>query len=225
MRGKMKKTIETLQFVIPFLEPYPYWVKTLIAIWILLTAIIVLALLFPPKNISLGDSKGGNPEMKKPKGEIHQTATGNNNVQLGTTGDNSPIIIDDRTGLVPRQIPPGTSFQALLPFSGTKVYLHWRSDDNESVTFKNDLLKYLNASQWKVTSSAGHVADDSFQNVILDLNANLNENDKALLAANALKKFLDAQRIDTTIYKRTDNHLSNDEMYIRIGSVRPDNTK
>lgn len=163
--------------------------------------------------------------MTKPKGDLRQTAFGNNSVQVGTTGDNSPILFDNRTGLVPRQIPPGTSFQALLSFAGTKAYLHWRSDDNESVTFKNNLLEFLNASKWQVTSSAGHVADDSFQNVILDLNANLNDNDKALLAANALKNILDAQRIETTIYKRPDNHLSNNEMYIRIGSLHQDNLK
>ena len=215
----MKKIIETLQVVIPFIEPYPNWVKILIGIWILLTAIIILALIFSQKNIYLGDSKDGRLEMEKTKGEIQQTAIGNNNVQVGTTGNNSPIIIDNRTGFVPRQIPPGTSFQSLLPFSGTKVYLHWRSDDNESVAFKNNLLEYLNAAQWKVTSSAGHGDDDSFQNVIFDLNANLNDNDKALLAANALKNILDAQRIKTTILKRPDNHLSNDEMYIRIGSL------
>lgn len=96
MRGKMDKIIKTLQVIIPFIEPYPYWVKTLIGIWVLLSAIVVVALLFAPKNISHGDSKGGKQEIKKLTGEIHQTAIGNNNVQLGTTGDNSPIIIDNR---------------------------------------------------------------------------------------------------------------------------------
>jgi len=168
---------------------------------------------------------GGKPEMKKPKGDIHQTAIGDGNIQLGTTGDNSPIVLDNRTGLVPREIPPGTSFQALLPFVGTKVYVHWRSDDNEAVTFKDNLSGFLNAAQWKVTANTAHGSDDSFHNLVLELNANLTDNDKALLAANALKNILDALRIETAIHTRSDNPLSSDEMYIRIGSLRQNNPK
>ena len=221
----MRKLMELLQVAIGFIEPYPCWVKSIVGIWVLLTAIMIEALLFTRSNRSLDDSVGGKPGMKKPKGDIHQTAIGDNNLQVGTTGNNSPILFDNRTGLVPRQIARGTSFQSLLPFAGTKVYLHWRSDDNESVTFKNNLSQYLNASQWKVTASMGHVADDSFHNVVLDLNANLTDKDKAVLAANALKNILDAQRIESTIHRRPDNHLSNDEMYIRIGSLHQGDPK
>jgi hypothetical protein len=123
-------------------------------------------------------------------------------------------------GLVPRQIPPGASVQPLLSFSGVRAYIHWRADDNETIIFKDSLCNYLTTAQWQLRQSAGHVGDESMQNVVVDVNASLNDNDKAVLAANALANFLSQLGIKCSIDRRPDNHLSNDEMYLRIGPIR-----
>ena len=46
---KMKDKLEFLTAFIPFLEAYPVWVKFIVAIWILLTAIMIIAFIFAPK--------------------------------------------------------------------------------------------------------------------------------------------------------------------------------
>jgi len=104
----MDKFIKALHVIIPFIEPYPSWVKTLIGLWVLLLSIIVVSLLFAPKTTSIANSNGEKKEMKKSSGDIHQTATGNNNIQLGTTGDNSPIIIDNRKEVLEHKVEATT---------------------------------------------------------------------------------------------------------------------
>ncbi len=42
----MKSFISLLSSAIPFLAPYPFWVKSIVAVWIILTAIMVICLLF-----------------------------------------------------------------------------------------------------------------------------------------------------------------------------------
>jgi hypothetical protein len=46
MSEMLKKFVSGLNIVIPFLEPYPTWVKAFIGVWVLLTALIVVCLLF-----------------------------------------------------------------------------------------------------------------------------------------------------------------------------------
>lgn len=87
----MDKFIKTLQAIIPFIEPYPYWVKILIAAWILLSAIILMALFFVPQSTSYRDSKKEKLETEKQIRSINQNATGSGNIQVATAGDNSPI--------------------------------------------------------------------------------------------------------------------------------------
>lgn len=45
----MKNFISFLTSIIPFLSPYPLWVKYLVSIWILLTAVTLIAIIFVPK--------------------------------------------------------------------------------------------------------------------------------------------------------------------------------
>ena len=42
----MKKFLEFIGALAPFLEPYPVWVKVLISGWVILTAVIILSLVF-----------------------------------------------------------------------------------------------------------------------------------------------------------------------------------
>ena len=42
----MKDFINNFFALIPFWEPYPNWVKILLSVWIVLSAIIVISLLF-----------------------------------------------------------------------------------------------------------------------------------------------------------------------------------
>ncbi len=48
----VKKFVSAFNLLIPFFESYPLWVKALLAIWLLLTAVMVISLLFSrsPKN-------------------------------------------------------------------------------------------------------------------------------------------------------------------------------
>ena len=46
MSEMLKKFVAVFNLLIPFLEPYPPWVKALISVWILLTALTVICLLF-----------------------------------------------------------------------------------------------------------------------------------------------------------------------------------
>ena len=46
----MKKLVDFITILVPFLEPYPVWVKVLISAWVFLSAVTVLALLFVPRN-------------------------------------------------------------------------------------------------------------------------------------------------------------------------------
>jgi len=55
----MKRVIETLQAWIPFLEPYPFWIKVLVSGWVLFSPIVGLVLvLFTP----LKETRPGNTE-------------------------------------------------------------------------------------------------------------------------------------------------------------------
>lgn len=54
----MKRVIETIQAAIPFLEPYPFWVKVLVSGWVLFAPIVVLVLVLTP----LKETRPGNTE-------------------------------------------------------------------------------------------------------------------------------------------------------------------
>lgn len=70
----MRKLIEALSVVIPFLNPYPFWVKALISVWILLSAAILLALLFTyPK-----------PSQPTPKSSHEDHISGDKIINYGT---------------------------------------------------------------------------------------------------------------------------------------------
>ena len=84
----MKKIIETLEIAIPFLAAYPVWIKSLVALWVGFTAIIIVVLLFfrtETKDRTISQQK----ELP-----IRQEATGNNNTQIGIDGDNNSININ-----------------------------------------------------------------------------------------------------------------------------------
>lgn len=42
----MKKLLEILTMLIPFIETYPLWIKGLVAFWVILSAVLMIALLF-----------------------------------------------------------------------------------------------------------------------------------------------------------------------------------
>ncbi|WP_372524014.1 hypothetical protein [Sulfuricaulis sp.] len=42
----MKDIIQTVQSLVPFLQPYPLWVKMVLSIWFLVTAVMAVGLLF-----------------------------------------------------------------------------------------------------------------------------------------------------------------------------------
>lgn len=51
----MKKVIEYLEPLIVFFTPYPLWVKGFVIVWVLLSAILLVALIFVPR---IGDQAG-----------------------------------------------------------------------------------------------------------------------------------------------------------------------
>lgn len=57
-----KKIIEILTTIIPFLNPYPLWVKSIIAIWIIGLAVIIVILIFTyPPNMNKDSAKDKSP--------------------------------------------------------------------------------------------------------------------------------------------------------------------
>ena len=53
----MKKLLENLSALIPFLDPYPLWVKLVISSWVLLTALVLLALVFARQQLPPGTAQ------------------------------------------------------------------------------------------------------------------------------------------------------------------------
>ena len=45
--------VKTLDDAVPFLSPYPIWVKVLVALTILMVAILIIAFLFSPKTVPI----------------------------------------------------------------------------------------------------------------------------------------------------------------------------
>lgn len=76
----IKKLIENITVVIPFLSPYPFWVKCLIAIWIILLAIIVISLLFArPKDITIQLNNKSTPTKQEDSRKSKSPGTKNGN--------------------------------------------------------------------------------------------------------------------------------------------------
>lgn len=77
------KLIKTLNLFIPFIASYPSWVKMLIAIWILLTAVIIITLIFTPK--------------KKPSDEsiLHESQSGESSPKEITTKTLHDLFLND----------------------------------------------------------------------------------------------------------------------------------
>lgn len=80
----IKKIIENITALIPFLSPYPFWVKCLIAIWIILSAIMVISLLFAhPKNTTIQPNHKSTPmKQEDPRKSVF----------LGTTNGNEDSL-------------------------------------------------------------------------------------------------------------------------------------
>ena len=73
-----------------------------------------------------GWDKWRGAKSRKITGDIQQTATGNGNIQMATTGDNSPIIIDNRKEVSSQEIQANTLCYNKLEesFFITKVELY-----------------------------------------------------------------------------------------------------
>lgn len=123
----MKKWIETLESLIPFLEAYPIWVKLIISAWVLLTAVAVIGLIFfriteatpskGPDNASSGSASrrvefdtafqtAGSLEELRKKNGVRELRPLENDLNLsrlpnGIYGFTVPWIINtDSTGVV-----------------------------------------------------------------------------------------------------------------------------
>ncbi len=121
---------------------------------------------------------------------------------------------------IQRSLSNKSDHSKLSQFSNIKVYLHWQADDNETVLFKNSIYQYLLNANWQVIQSAGHTSDSSVQNVIFDINSTLPNDSTIVLAANMLISIFNENNITAHILKNPDNHLDENEMYIRIGAIQ-----
>ena len=125
----MKRWIETLNGLIPVLEPYPAWVKAVISAWIILTAVAIVGLIFfrtpeatsPREAESSKTTSQASLEELRRKNGVRELQALENDLNLsrlpnGVYGYTVPWIIDsDPTGVVGAT---GVSRIALLRRSG-----------------------------------------------------------------------------------------------------------
>ena len=73
--------------LIPFLQQYPAWVQSLIGLWIVFSALLLILLIFTPRTISTRQSA---QEMKA--NDERNRSSGDSIITQETRGDNSPAV-------------------------------------------------------------------------------------------------------------------------------------
>jgi hypothetical protein len=107
----------------------------------------------------------------------------------------------------------------LRAYAGTRAFFHWAADGKEAAAFKNTLSEFLAHEGWTVIQSAGHHADGSLVNVVIEINKTLKNNDRALEAANELIRILRKSNVAVILRESDSNPLPQASMYIRIGPI------
>lgn len=62
----MEDFVKLIQSLIPFLDPYPFWVKAFLSAWVIGTAILLLCLLFVPR-VSIPEERSAVMESSPPE--------------------------------------------------------------------------------------------------------------------------------------------------------------
>ncbi|HEY4481569.1 MAG TPA: hypothetical protein VI489_01820, partial [Candidatus Brocadiaceae bacterium] len=156
------------------------------------------------------NSHGTPPIINAPNGVVSFNQRGG--ITAGT--------VNVTVGQIERSINVSSSLNTLREYAGTQVFLHWRADDNESVLFKNNIMEHLSAVGWKVIPSAGHIADESISNVVIEVNRDSLSDDNSLAAALSLEHILKDSKIAVSVVKSKDNPLHANSMYFRIGMTK-----
>ena len=81
-------------------------------------------------------------------------------------------------------------------------------------------MEQLSAVGWKVIPSAGHIADESISNVVIEVNRDSLSDDNSLAAALSLEHILKDSKIAVSVVKSKDNPLHANSMYFRIGMTK-----
>jgi hypothetical protein len=90
--------LDVLTKVIPWIQAYPTWPQTIVAAWIVFTAVILAALLLTPRSLQQHGSETLNPTAattgsKTPAAsDDFKTPAGQPSIQQQTKGDNSPAV-------------------------------------------------------------------------------------------------------------------------------------
>src|SRR5256885_16126418 len=88
----MRDILETMTNFIPFLEPYPPWVKALVSGWFLLSAVMVVVLIFTRPEATMN---------QRDQQERSQTGPALN---ITVTGDNAVVSSNQSGGVTARNV-------------------------------------------------------------------------------------------------------------------------
>lgn len=75
--------------LIPWIQAYPTWLQTVVAGWVVLTAVVLAALLLTPRSLQQAGSETPNPPVANTDSKI---PAGPTTIEQQTKGDNSPAV-------------------------------------------------------------------------------------------------------------------------------------
>jgi len=117
----MKDYIQTLLSLVPFLQQYPTWVKTIVSIWVLITAITIIGLLFFRKPPGYSGAET-NPQPPSPSSTSSDTTP---KIYQHTEGEQSPAIISDNLKII--QQPKGDQSPAVIVAPGGSSIINYNA--------------------------------------------------------------------------------------------------
>ena len=112
-----------------------------------------------------------------------------------------------------------TAAPQLARFPATSAFLHRYSELPEVVSFSANIIQMLRNSGWNANESAAHIGDSSIVNVVIQVNAAPEADDKSIDAAAALEQFLTGEGIAAHTTRLPNNPLPKNSMYLRVGPV------
>jgi hypothetical protein len=126
---RMKKILETITAIAPFLAPYPTWVKVLISIWVILSAVVMLSLIL------------ARPSDKKQEIQLKTTSSDKPITNTSVQVDSGSVSIENVYGdKIAGDKVEGDKIEKQVVFSGkdfgNSVVLEFFSIDDKKCDYK-----------------------------------------------------------------------------------------